>query len=488
MKRTRIAGAAVLSLLLTACSGSLPDWHYGKKNPTVRIDNGPGALPSAPGSVDPTSPGGATPSALPSGSGSVPGGDSRPGGGISGPGGGAGPGGGGSSQYIANIYKGAADRIGISSSTIKLCGHAALVLGAAFNTNAEDLNVYWQDLASKGGVFGRNVAIDWIDDRYDGAAASDAVVECVERNPFMILGGIGFDQIPFARNKAEELKTLYLHHMAIAQGMSRATYSFSMQPTVEEVGTAFGQFITSKYRSKKVGIISRNSEYWKPGLTTGKKVLDANNVQTKTLETPKNAGSYALELGQLEDWGAQVVWIWENALAAGQIIKQASSQGFRPKWVVFPFQTTLDLIGESDSLNPTIDGIGTWPAYRRGGYGASLFSQYEYDAEIKRFEAAYRKYRPRVTPNDVLWQVWIGNKALHQLFVQCGQDCTRNKIAGLFLGGLKARVNPNCPADFSHPRSIGGRIGLHQFIVLETFDAGSNAAWKTVSWCRERLL
>ncbi|HEX9696882.1 MAG TPA: ABC transporter substrate-binding protein [Actinomycetota bacterium] len=485
MKRIRsIAALVALGMLTVACSGSLPDWHYGKRasDTTVTLVD-PDGEPVAGGPADGTTPLpgiSGVPSVLPSGgtNGPLP---------TGGPGPSTAPTG-SPKQYVANIYKGAADTIGITDSQITLCGHAALVLGAAFNVSAADLNVYWQAVnATSEKIHGRRVETSWEDDRYDGTEAAAVVKRCVAKNPFFIIGGIGFDQIPFAREEAERQKTLYLHHMAIAKGMDRAVHSFSTQPTVEQVGVAFGEYIGSKYKGQRIGIISRNSEYWKPGHDTGVAELKRRGITPrKDLETTKNQGTYNLEIGQLQDDDVKVVWIWENALAAAQIIQQAAGQGYRPKWIVFPFQTTLDLIGRDNSLSPTIEGIGTWSAYTPGGYG-NAFSQYEYGAEIERFEAAYSRYRPDTTTNDILWQVWIGNKALHQLFLDCGRSCTRNKIAGAFLGGLRTRVNPNCEANFAHPKSIGGRIGLHQFIVLETMGRGSTAVWKTNVWCAEHL-
>lgn len=486
--KTRIAAAVgAMAMLTVACSGSLPDWYYGKKSGTTvtLTDNGPQAA------GDGSAPGGQTP---------APGQSLLPTAGATGGTGGPLPTGGSTSgplpstnppptrQYVANIYKGAADRIGITDTSITLCGHAALVLAAAFDISAADLSVYWDNVNDTAGkIYGRSVHVTWEDDRYDGTEAAAVVKRCVARNPFFILGGIGFDQIPFAREEAERQKTLYIHHMAIAKGMDRATHSFSTQPTVEEVGTAFGEYISAKYKSKKIGIISRNSEYWKPGHDNGLALMRTRGIKIDhDYQTTKNQGTYNLEIGQLQDAGVQVVWIWENALAAAQIIQQAAGQGYRPKWIVFPFQTTLDVIGKQNALAPTIEGVGTWSAYAPGGFPGQ-FAQYDYDAEIKRFEAAYRKYRPGVKPNDILWQTWIGNKALHQMLLDCGKDCTRNKIAGAFLGGLRKRINPNCETNFAHPKSIGRRVGLHQFIVLETFDRGQNGAWKTNVWCKEHL-
>lgn len=475
------AGVAVLALTAVACSGSLPDWYYGKgAGPEITLVEEP-AEPSD-GSTPPAQPTGVTsvlPTAISTGGATAPpptgtqptiGPPTTP-----------------PKRYVANIYSGAADTIGLTDDRIYLCGHAALIYGSVFNITKEDLNVYWQMVNdTPGKVHGRRVDLNWKDDRYEGTEASAKVKECIAENPFFILGGIGFDQIPFARAEAEKGRTLYLHHMAIAKGLDRAVHSFSMQPTVEEVGHAFGEHIRSKYRGKKVGIVYRKSDYFTPGHDAGVAAMKGYVTIEKDLDADKNQHVYREEIAALIDADVDVVWIWESALAAAEIIQQAAAQDFHPKWVVFPFQLILDTIGKENSLNPSIDGVATWPAYKPGGYG-NEFSQFEYTAEIRRFEAAMRRYRPNTAPNDILWMTWLGNKSIHGLLDACGRDCTRNKIAGAFLGGLKARVDPNCEANFAHPASLRGRVGLHRFTVLETIDNGDRAAFKTVAWCRERL-
>lgn len=185
--------------------------------------------------------------------------------------------------------------------------------------------------------------------------------------------------------------------------------------------------------------------------------------------------------------GAEVVWIWENALKAAQIIQQAYDQGYRPKWVVFPFQATLDVIG-SRGLDPSMDGVSSWPAYTRGGYsGQYAWTDHGYQQEIERFEATHAEYR-NSNPNDILWQVWISNRWLHEMLLLCGQDCNRNRIAGLMLSGWKTTVQPNCTTDFAHPNSFGNHIGGHRFFSQQTFDrGGGNPAWRTTGWCAEHL-
>ena len=388
----------------------------------------------------------------------------------------------------ANLYNDDEKYIGITDDRIHFCGHAALIFAEAFDVRPQDLNVYWQQVNEAGGVFGREVTMSWKDDGYDPARAVQGAEACRSENPFMLLGGIGFDQIPAVRTWAEANRMLYLHHIAIAPDKTY-NYSYSAQPTVDATGTAFGQHIATNYGDKDVGIVWRQSENWEPGRRLGKEVLDAEGVNVVAdLPVQRNQGVYTQQIYELQASGAEVVWVWENALGAAEIIAQAENAGYHPeRWVVFPFQTTLDTTG----LVP-IDGVATWSAYTQGGYDGA-FAEHGYDEEIERFEAAYAKYRSGIKTNDILWQVWNGNKALHDLLIRCGEDCNRNRMAGLFLSGLQTHVEPNCAADFAHPNSFGGHVGGHNFLLLEGYQEqpatprDPGARFRTIRWCSPDL-
>lgn len=392
--------------------------------------------------------------------------------------------------YIADLWPPAQDRIGITDDTITLCGHAALIFAEAFDTRPEDLTLYWDRVNENGGVYDRRVEISWEDDAYSPDTAQSAAETCKSKNPFFLIGGIGFDQIPGVREWAERNKMLYIHHIAV-DPKGQFDYSFSMQPTVEQSGTAFGEYIVSRYKSKRIGIVYRQSENWEPGRRLGKQVMEKHGVNVVAdLPVQQNQGVYSQQIAELQRRQAEVVWLWENALVAGELINQAAGQGYRPKWVVFPFQTTLDLIG-GRALGPTIDGVASWPAYVWGGYNGNPFKKFRYNAEIRAFEeASHEAGRPT---NDILFQTWLGMKALHDLLLRCGPDCSRNRLAGLMLGGLNVQLDPLCKLNFAASWSQGGHLGMRQFLAQETFPytdgtPGRAAAWKTTSWCSPSLL
>ena len=388
---------------------------------------------------------------------------------------------------VASLFSPAEDRIGITSSSINFCAHAALTYADAFQTSPDDFNVFWSNLNDHGGIHNRKVSETYINDNYEPTTAVQAANQCKEQNPFMLLGGIGFDQIPAVRVWAQSNRMLYVHHVATENGQSNCDYCFAPLPSVEMFGKFFGELVAKKYPGKKVGIIWRQSGNWQPGRDVFKQVLSQHGMGlcgTCDMPVAKNQADYHKEIAALGPTGANVdvVFIWESALVVPEVVSQSHSQGWFPNFVVFPFNVSLANMTSAD-INPPIIGTAVWPAYTKGQYDGPFAS---YAADIQEFEREYAQYRPNTrldgAGGDLLFLNWVAQKALAAQLFDCGQDCTRNKMAGMMLAGYKKTVSPNCPGDWSR-RSHYGSYG---FDVTETTTFGATVGWKPTELCVEQ--
>lgn len=374
---------------------------------------------------------------------------------------------------VANLFTPAEDKIGISSTEIKLCGHAALSLAEAFDTRVRDLRAYWEELNEKGGVHGRRVNMQWEDDAYSPDVAIRAAGKCKDDNAFFMLGGVGFDQIPLVRNWAETNRMLYLHHMAREDFTKK--FSFSYLSSVEKTGQMFGEWIAANHRNEKVGVVWRNSPNWAPGYEKFKETVIGKINLVSDLPVIASKALYSSEIADLQNKGATTVFFWENALMATDMIAQARGQGYHPTWVIFPFNTTTDKL-DPHPLDKPFEGIATWGAYSQGLYTPG------WETEIKAFEAAMAERGAK--PNDVLWMTWVGMKQLHELLLDCQRDCTRNKIAGLLLTGTHKSDPPACPIDFGRNGHVGGyTVNAFQSYLRPD----SKLGWRETHSCREHF-
>jgi len=377
--------------------------------------------------------------------------------------------------------------VGITDDEIYLCGHAALVFAEAFDVREEDLNIYWEMInTEQGGIHGRKVRFDWEDDAYNGNQAITAAQTCNARNPFVLLSGFGFDQIPGVRTWAENNGVPYIHHMAV-EPTQNPTHSFGFLPSVEQTGTAFGEYIATRHGAKRVGIIALESENWSPGHDAAVAEMERRGVNiVHDFETARK-GSYQQEIFALQQDDVEVVWVWENALFSGNIIEQANQQQYFPTWVVFPFQTTLDIA----TPRSPIEGVSAWAPYAPGGFGEN--DAYGHNADIELFEAAYATYRPGTEPNYLLYVTWTGLKAMHHVLDECGADCDRNRLHAMLSSGYTATPQadplwrPNCAVDFGWSRSYGSHYGGFSFYAQEVRDhPGFGPAFTPTRYCWTR--
>ena len=417
---------------------------------------------------------------------------------------------------LAHLFSGSQETVGVTNNSIQLCAHAALTFGPAFNIGASDLNVFWQMVddpsddpyphtAGQAGIYNRQIlnpttsppspGINIQDDGYQPSKAVQAAQAC-EGQPggdFFLLSGIGFDQIPAVRVWAEQNHMLYIHHIATAQGTAGLQYSFTMLPTLETVGRQFGQYYLTHMKGLKIGIIERNSSNWSPGIVTFKQTLAAAGEQNNIVaddQVTNNQSEYPQQITDMRTHGAQVVFIWENALAADEIIQQSANQGFNPKWLMFPFNLTLYTLNSSGVDTSQMFAMAPWPAYTCPAQRPANYfgGNTAYQEEVQKFEAEYAKRDPNANlcgdGGDLLFGTWEAWKQTAQLLVDCGPSCTRDGIAGLMLHGYQSQVGSNCPVDFSGGDGHHGGSGED---IYATEPGTSQRIWYNTGFCENNI-
>lgn len=383
----------------------------------------------------------------------------------------------------SQLFSGAANTTGLTPTSLTLCAHAALTYGKAFNTTDADLNVFWTALnTEQGGIHGRQVTVTYENDNYDPATAVTAATACEAKGIFMLLGGIGFDQIPAVRNWAEQHQMLYLHHTATTNGSAGLKYSFTELPSVERLGDGFGQLAATRYATSKIGIVERSSPNWKPGADHFKAVA-ANAHLNVVADVPVNdkQGNYTNEILALKNADAQVVFLWENALNSTEFIKQAKAQMYSPHYLMFPFNLTSQTLG-SDAMAPPLDGVAMYQAYSQGDYTGGFAG---YADDIRQFEAQYAKYDPGAdlsgNGGDLLFLNWTAQKALSVQLQACGRDCTRNRFIDTLQAYDARPTAASCVLDFTHGDGHHGADGLN---FMQTYTSPSGKVnWRDTQTC-----
>jgi hypothetical protein len=205
-------------------------------------------------------------------------------------------------------------------------------------------------------------------------------------------------------------------------------------------------------------------------------------------EVPQNKGSYVQDIVDMRNAGVDTVFLWVNALEATQFITQTSAQNWHPQFLVFPFNLTSQTLGDQ-ALNPPLVGVSMHNAYTMGDYGGPFAA---YADDMKQFEAQYAQYRPGAdiggVGGDLIFLNWSSQKAMHQLFLQCGPDCTRNRVVELLHGFRGTPVSSGCPLDFTRAGPGNSHRGGWGLSVMETYlGPGDKVSWRNTDTCVESL-
>lgn len=400
---------------------------------------------------------------------------------------------------IADIWPPDQDRVGLSANQMKLCMHFAAVLGPAFDNSTQDEDVYWRVVNDSGGIFGRKVSIRFTDDAYTAGGTTIALDQCKEDNPFLYLGGVGFDQAPAGRTWAESNRLPYLYNMAAAAGNLK--YSFSFLPTIETNGGTLGQFAASRFQGKKVGAIYVDTDNWRSGFQEFDKELKKRGMRVEPEHSYKivnnNHPDFGQFIAQMQRDGIQLVLPYINALAVSRFIAQADAQSFHPL-LVHPdgFDLVTDIVGNrppsrygssGDGVDHMRNFAGIYAAWTSMAYEIGPPAEKDnrsvaWYSEMQAMKAAYNKYGVKSDDrvNDIDWMFWQYSKALHQMLLACSKDCSRNILAGLMLTGYKQEIL-GCPVDFS----LGaGRVGGHYHHIYQSQPAGLRSYWRQIETCK----
>jgi branched-chain amino acid transport system substrate-binding protein len=386
------------------------------------------------------------------------------------------------SYHDSSIFKaGAANIRGITKDTVTVCGHAPLTLGYAINTKPEDELVFWNYLNANGGIYGRKFNVTLEDDQYTATGGVPAAQKCAAKNPFMIFGALGSDVIPPVRQWAEQNKELYLYGFTVRAGSQKYRYSFTNTISSEDLSSVIADLAADKLPGKKVGIVWRNSSNFQPARDRFvAEIKKRGGDVVADVPVAQNQGSYNQEILTLQQKGAEVVYVLEDAFTQLAIIRQGKSQQYNPHWMVFGFNVQTKGLG-NDALNPPLMGSNLAPPYECRHFDGPYAS---YGAEIKVFEAAYAKYSPNTDlcgiAGDVAWQSWVEFKNMAGLFVACGRDCTRDRFAGVMESGYTGTTGAACPVNFSGDGHHGGfRADLFEAYAVSS----GNAAWRPIRRC-----
>ena len=284
---------------------------------------------------------------------------------------------------------------GITASEIKIGSTQPLTGPAApgYSEIAPAANAYFQYVNAHGGVFGRKITYDYLDDGYNPTTTSSVTRKLVlEDKVFAIFNALG---TPTHLAVVDYLNTEKVPDLFVASGCncwndaSNHPYTFGWQTDYTIEGKILGQYIKQNLAGKKVGYFYQNDEFGLDGV----KGLDQqlSSVASRQNYVPTNT-NVAPQISALQASGAQVVVSFSIPAFTALALLTAAKYGYHPIWIVSNVGSDV----------PTLTGL--LKKFSQGAVGSQLLTGMVTDA-----------YLPLVTDSSNPWITLF--KGIHDQYI-----------------------------------------------------------------------
>ena len=294
-----------------------------------------------------------------------------------------------------------ASDVGITASQITLGGTIALSgPAAAYGTIAKASNAYFQYVNDNGGVNGRKIVYNYLDDGYNPAQTVPLTKQLVEGSSpvFAMFGGLGTQ----AQVSVEPyLNTKKVPQVFVATGATQFSaqgkqypYTFGWQPTYQGEALIYAKELLATTPAPKVAVIYQNDDYGQDYLAGLKKGLgsQAGSIIVATQSNDVGAPDVKSQIGTLKASGADTLMIFETPSPAIKSIATAAAFGWHPTIYLNSVSAPIPYVGAAQKATGSaaaVNGIKT-VSYVKDNLDPANAS----DAGVTLFNTIMAKYYP----------------------------------------------------------------------------------------------
>jgi branched-chain amino acid transport system substrate-binding protein len=343
----------------------------------------------------------------------------------------------------------AGDRTGISNSTITIGIHAPISGAAPLPQTAFERgsHVYWDFLATKGGVHGRTVKVIIHDDEFNPATAKRVCQQMVEQDKvFLLVGAGGADQITTCAQYANSVGVPYLSAGVNENGLRTLRGYFAFSMTYAAQSPMLVQWAQKRLGGGKLAIaVEDTPSFVDAHASISRAARDAGMQVVYDKTIPKHVQQTdALTIADgLRSSGAEIVYIIASPQSFVNIAVAASGQRYNPRWLGPGLTSGLNLVTQ----------LGC-PAVNNANF-LSPFPQLDViDRLDPDFRPAYKRYGG-AEPDDLGLGLWGLNKDLAQLFLAAGKDMSRQSFVQTVESGRRFTTNVYPAVQFSTANHFG---------------------------------
>ena len=294
---------------------------------------------------------------------------------------------------------------GVTSDAVKIGGTVPLTgVAAAYASvgrGADAYFKYWND--THGGVNGRKIEYEYLDDAYDPAQTVEQTRKLVQQDGvFAVVNSLGTEQNLAVRGFLNQAKVpqLFVATGATEFGRDYKQYPWSIGflPSYTAEGIIYGKYVRANQKRAKIAVLYQADDFGTEllnGLKKGLGPLGARVVSAQNYD-PTASDVYS-QLSSLKASKANTLMIFATPKYAIQAYIHAHKLGWKPKVFVAQVSSASNImkIGASSSGNLTDGSISI------ADFKDPTNPQFRNDPAMKLYRQLLAKYEPGADANDV---------------------------------------------------------------------------------------
>lgn len=340
-------------------------------------------------------------------------------------------------------------------ATIKL-GNTAPYSGpaSAYGTLTTAEAAYFKMINEQGGINGRQIELESLDDGYSPPKTVEQTRKLVEQDEVLAM----FSSVGTAPNIAVQ-KYLNLKHVPqifVSSGASRWNdpkhfpWTVGFNPTYEQEGRLYAQFVLKTKPNAKIAVITPNEDAGRDYLKGFKDGLgehiDQLVSETNYLTTDPTIDS---QMVTMRESGADVFFAEATPKFAAQALKKAGEMGWKPLIILPSVSNSVAAVLEPAGLETAV-GVVTG-LYMKDPNDA----RWADDQGLKDWLAWMKRYQPNANPADLFnVQGYTVAQVMVEVLKNCKDDLSRENIIKqstalnglelpMLLPGIKVHTEPD---------------------------------------------
>jgi ABC-type branched-subunit amino acid transport system substrate-binding protein len=292
---------------------------------------------------------------------------------------------------------------GVTDTTIKLGGTVPLSgPAAAFGVVGPGAAAYFAYVNDHGGVNGRKIDYEYLDDAYDPTQTVQLTRRLVQQDEvFAIFNTIGTDNALAVRSLLNQLEVPMLFAGTGASSFADPkNYPWSMPylPNNIAEGTIYGRYILQHLPKARIGVLVESDDYGKDLNAGLRKAIRSKRKIVATEGYALTDTNVSSQVAKLKAAGANTLVLFATPQFAIQGFLAANKLGWHPQIFV-----------SSVSIEPTVMKIvtaSTSPKFAEGALSIAFVKdptspRWAKDRAVRLYRQIMAKYDPQGRPSDV---------------------------------------------------------------------------------------